>query len=472
MILLPRILEQVTVTADKTGERNLQKIPMAVSVLTEAQLRQREAHTVADLAGLAPGVTVAQNTGFSQLTIRGIGSTAAFIGSDPSSAVYIDGIYIARPAAVLTDFIDLDRIEILRGPQGTLYGHNVVGGALNLTTKVPIDNAAFSARLVLGNFETSRAEVRVSGPIIRNRIMASASVVRATSEGYVRDLDHPANPLGGTDVGAARAVVRMLFSARSELRVRGDYARGNATPFYYAKVLAVKPGFIVDNPPGLHRVRTSMPARGHYLHDGASAQFIWHPTSTTVFTSLSAVRHFDYDIRVDSDATELNLSVVNLHEMHRQLSQELTLTGERRGITWTSGLFAFKDRDRPPVLIELPSAGLTQTLKPAVAGGIVAVFGQAMVPLGSRLGAVVGLRYSHDRKTMDNAGLSMAGDRVVASFQYRDSISVAAWTPKFGLDYQIDERTLTYVSATRGYRSGGFNVTAADARGGFAPEWA
>ena len=467
-----QILEQVTVTADRTGERELQKIPMAVSVLSEAQLTQREVHTVADLAGLTPGLTVSQNTGFSQLTIRGIGSTAAFAGSDPSSAVYIDGVYIARPAAVLTEFLDLDRVEVLRGPQGTLYGHNAVGGALNLATKVPTDDVAFSTRLVVGNFQTSRAEVSASGPLLRGRIMAGASAVRAVSDGSVQDLTHPDRPLGTTDVAAARATVRVLFSHRSELLVRGDYTHGHPTPLYYAKVLVAKPGFTIDNPPDLHEVRTSAAARGRQVHHGASAQFIWRPTPTTVVTSLSALRHFDYDLRVDSDATELNLSVVNLREMHRQLSQEVTLTGERRGITWTSGVFAFKDRDRQPVLIELPSAGLNNTLDPEVEGSVVAAFGQANVPLGSRVGAIVGLRYSHERKTMDNAGGTAAGDHVVASFQYRDTISASAWTPKFGLDYQIDERTLAYVSATRGYKSGGFNSTAAVARGGFAPEWA
>ena len=433
---------------------------MAVSVLSEAQLTQREVHTVADLAGLTPGLTVSQNTGFSQLTIRGIGSTAAFAGSDPSSAVYIDGVYIARPAAVLTEFLDLDRVEVLRGPQGTLYGHNAVGGALNLTTKVPTDDVAFSTRLVVGNFQTLRAEVSASGPLLRGRIMAGASAVRAVSDGSVQDLTHPDRPLGTTDVAAARATVRVLFSHRSELLVRGDYTHGHPTPLYYAKVLVAKPGFTIDNPPDLHEVRTSAAARGRQVHHGASAQFIWRPTPTTVVTSLSALRHFDYDLRVDSDATELNLSVVNLREMHRQLSQEVTLTGERRGITWTSGVFAFKDRDRQPVLIELPSAGLNNTLDPEVEGSVVAAFGQANVPLGSRVGAIVGLRYSHERKTMDNAGGTAAGDRVVASFQYRDTTSAAAWTPKFGLDYQIDERTLAYVSATRGYKSGGFNHTA------------
>ena len=237
-------------------------------------------------------------------------------------------------------------------------------------------------------------------------------------------------------------------------------------------MLVAKPGFTFDNPPDLHEVRTSAAARGRQVHHGASAQFIWRPTPTTVVTSLSALRHFDYDLRADSDATELNLSVVNLREMHRQLSQEVTLTGERRGITWTSGVFAFKDRDWQPILVELPSAGLNNTLNPEVEGSVVAAFGQANVPLGSRVGAIAGLRYSHERKTMDNAGATTAGDRVVSSFQYRDTTSATAWTPKFGLDYQIDERTLAYASATRGYKSSGFNLTARDAQGGFAPEWA
>ena len=472
LILSPEILEHVTVTADKTGERDLQIIPMSVSVLPGAQLTQREVHTVADLAGLTPGFTVSQNTGFSQLTIRGIGSTVAFAGSDPSTAMYIDGVYIARPAAVLSEFLDLDRVEVLRGPQGTLYGQNAVGGALNLTTRVPSNEVAFSTRLVVGNFQTRRAEVTASGPLLRGRIMAGASALRAVSDGSVQDLTHPDRPLDTTDVAAVRATVRMLFSPRSELRVKADYTHGHPTPLYYAKVLVAKPGFTIDNPPDLHQVRTSAAARGRQVHHGVSAQFIWRPTPTTVVTSLSALRHFDYDLRVDSDATELNLSVVNLREMHRQLSQEVTLTGERRAVTWTSGVFAFKDRDRQPVLVELPSAGLNNTLDPEVEGSVVAAFGQTKVALGSRVGAIVGLRYSHERKTIDNAGGTTAGDRVVAPFQYRDTTSAAARTPKFGLDYQLDEHTFAYASATRGYKSGGFNLTARDARGGFAPEWA
>src|SRR4029450_465609 len=143
-----------------------------------------------------------------------------------SSAVYIDGVYIARPAAVLTEFLDLDRVEVLRGPQGTLYGQNAVGGAVNLTTQVPTDDMACSTRLVVGNFQTWRAEVSASGPLLRGRIMAGASAVRAVSDGSVQDLTHPDRPLGTTDVAAARAPGRGLFSGRRGALLGRDYTAG------------------------------------------------------------------------------------------------------------------------------------------------------------------------------------------------------------------------------------------------------
>ena len=323
-----------------------------------------------------------------------------------------------------------------------------------------------SRRGWLSGFQTSRAEVSASGPLLRGRIMAGASAVRAVSDGSVQDLTHPiARWAQPTSRRLERRCACCSATAASCSSGRLHAWASNASVL--AKVLVAKPGFTIDNPPDLHEVRTSAAARGRQVHHGASAQFIWRPTPTTVVTSLSALRHFDYDLRADSDATELNLSVVNLREMHRQLSQEVTLTGERRGITWTSGVFAFKDRDRQPMLVELPSAGLNNTLNPEVEEASSPRSARRM-SLGSRVGAIVGLRYSHESKTMDNAGGTTAGDRVVASFQYRDTTSAAAWTPKFGLDYQIDERTLAYASATRGYKSGGFNLTARDARGGFA----
>jgi iron complex outermembrane receptor protein len=467
-----RIADVVIVTADKTGERELQKVPAALSVLSNQQLAQREAQTVADLAGLVPSVTFAQNTEFAQLTIRGIGSNNIFTGSDPSSAVYLDGVYLARPAGVLSDFLDLARVEILRGPQGTMYGRNVVGGTINLVSKLPTAETAFSARIVLGSFQTARAEVTLSGPIVPGRVLASGAVLRGVSDGFVRDLTDPGRPLGGTDVTAARGTMRVLLSSRSELRLMADFTHRDPLPLFYSKVLAVKPGFTVDNPADLHDVRTSTPADSRTVHDGGSAQFVWRLSPNTVLTSLFAARRLDYALLIDSDITELNLSVANAHEIHRQWSEELTVTSERAGIGWTSGIFLFRDSDRFRSLSEFTASGLTASLRPTVKTESFAAFGQATVGLGSRLSGILGVRYSRDDKTIDNAGGSDIGETVLSSFQYRDASVATAWTPKLGLAFSLDEDTLAYASMTRGFKSGGFNISAPSAGRGFAPEWA
>jgi iron complex outermembrane recepter protein len=467
-----RLADRVMVTADKTGERELQEVPAAVSALSNQQLAQREAHTIADLAGLVPSVTFSQNTGFAQLTIRGIGTNAPFAGSDPSSAVYLDGVYLARPAGVLGDFVDLERVEVLRGPQGTLYGRNVVGGAINLITNLPTNERKLSARIVLGNFQTARAEATLSGPIVPGRIMASVSVLRGVSEGFIKDLDHPAKPLGGTDVTATRGTLRVFFNDRSELRVTGDFTHRDPTPSFYPKVLAVKPGFTVDNPPDLHQVRTSTPSESRSVHYGGSAQFIWKPAASTVLRSLFAARRLDYNVFVDSDSTELNLATSHPHEIHHQISEELTITSELPGFTATGGVFSFTDVDRQPTDVELIAAGVVNRLNPTVDTKSIAAFGQVKVALGSRLSGIIGVRYSRDDKTMDNFGVSEVGHTAVSSFRYLDSIAATAWTPRFGLDFRIADGALAYVSATRGFKSGGFNPSARSASGGFAPEWA
>ena len=105
--------------------------------------------------------------------------------------MYLDGVYLARPAGLLGDFLDLERVEVLRGPQGTLYGRNVVGGAVNLISRSPTDEAEASVRLTAGSAAEVRTDARVSGPLVRGRVMGSATFLRGVRNGFVRDLDHP-----------------------------------------------------------------------------------------------------------------------------------------------------------------------------------------------------------------------------------------------------------------------------------------
>jgi len=171
-------LEQTVVTAAKTGTTNVQSSPLAISASSSTALSRFALRTIDEAAAQTPLVTFTQNTTFGQLSIRGIGTNAVFAGADPSSAMYLDGVYLARPAMAFTDFLDVERIEVVRGPQGTLYGRNALGGAVNLITKAPSNDFEASARITVGNLAERRAEGRLSGPLKRDRVMGSFAFAR------------------------------------------------------------------------------------------------------------------------------------------------------------------------------------------------------------------------------------------------------------------------------------------------------
>jgi iron complex outermembrane recepter protein len=140
-------LAEVVVTASKTGAIDLQKIPVAITAFTADQLNQTLAVNVKDIAPFTPNLKVSQVAANAVLSIRGIGSNNVYAGSDPDVTMQIDDVYIARPSGQFADFLDVDRIEVLRGPQGTLYGRNAVGGTINIVSRQPTDT--FAAQEVL-----------------------------------------------------------------------------------------------------------------------------------------------------------------------------------------------------------------------------------------------------------------------------------------------------------------------------------
>ena len=474
LVLWVHAVERTVVTAARTGEVDIQQTPAAISVLKGEPVGRLQSRNLQDLSGRAPGVTVSQNTGFAQLTIRGIGSTAVFAGTDPSSAVYVDGVYIARPLAVLADFLDLDRIEVLRGPQGTLYGRNAVGGALNIFTRRPTNETEASARVALGSFEAMRAEARASGPIVRDRLLASAAFSRAYREGFVRDLAHPDHPLGGEDSTAARTRLHVALDRRVDLLISGDILHQEPAPLVYAKVLAVKPGFQVSNPPDLHEVRTSTLAKSEYLQYGGAAHLNVRLPHGMTLTSLTAYRRLDNELTVDADITELDLTISNVNEYQHQLSQELTLVQHVSRLTWVGGLFTFDERDRQPTFVPLPSAGRLNTLNPRVEASSRALFGNASLALTPALSMSAGLRYTHETKTIENSGglttLTEPPWTPARVYDYTDTLQHDSWTPRVGLQYELNPRVMTYVSAARGFKSGGFNLSSPVPGRGFAPE--
>jgi iron complex outermembrane receptor protein len=471
------LMETAIVTAARTGERDVQEVPLAISAVAPAGIERLGAQTIEHTPSLAPSVTFSQNTGWGQLTIRGIGANLLFAGSDPSSAMYLDGVYLARPAMVFAQFLDLDRIEVLRGPQGTLYGRNVVGGAVNLIPRPPTNDLQAAARLTAGNFGELRADARLSGPLKRDRVMGAVAFARGVRDGFVRDLEHPDRPLGSDDVTAARGQLQVVFDRRTNLLLSSDVDHQGGVPLTYNKVLAAKPGYQFDNPPDFHDVRSSLVSWGDTLHYGASARLTTALTPATTLVSLTAFRALDSEFYADSDSTELDLIRTYQHERQHQWSEEITISHQQHGLTWVGGVFLFSESDRQFIRSDQPAVPVGVQLEPQVAATSRAAFGQATIGLTSGLSATAGVRYTHEGKDIDNAGGRYALDDPNLAFPetvygYADSIAHSAWTPKIGLEMKLPNAALAYVSATRGFKSGGFNISSRAPGRGYAPEWA
>ena len=306
---------------------------------------------------LAPSVTFSQNTGFGQLTIRGIGANVVFAGADPSSAMYLDGVYLARPAMAFVRFLDLDRIEVLRGPQGTLYGRNAVGGAMNLILRPPTNDFQASARFTAGNFGELRADARVSGPLKRDRVMgsvafarASATVTSATSSIRTIRLAATMSPPHGASCASSSIAGRICCCrATSTTRV--------GTPLTFNKVLAAKPGFQFDNPPDLHDVRSSA-SPGIARCTTARA-----PRLTMALTPVhhpgqpdGVSKRWTTNSSSDADITELDLITTHQHERQHQLSQEITISHQQPRLTWVGGVFLFDESDHQTFWVDQPAA--------------------------------------------------------------------------------------------------------------------
>ncbi|HET7747367.1 MAG TPA: TonB-dependent receptor [Vicinamibacteria bacterium] len=469
--------ETVTVTATRTGATDVQSTPTAITALPARTLGQLGVQTVEGLVGLVPSLAISQHTGLGQVTIRGIGTNLLFAGSDPSSTIHLDGVYLARPAMVFGDFLDLERVEVLRGPQGTLYGRNSLGGTINLVTRQPANALEMTARLTAGNYHKLRAEGAVSGPLAKDKIMASFAFIRGTRRGFVRDLDHPDHALGGEDTWAGRGQVRFVLGTRSELLVSGDYGRFAGIPLTYAKPLVAKPGFSFETPASLWEVRTNHQAAGESTQKGASAKLTVGLNSTTTLSSLTAWRGSDHRFFIDTDGTEQAVRTTDYTDLQHQFSQELTVVQRTTRLTWIGGTYLFTERDRQPVLLTLYALRVQARPFPRVEARAWALFGQATYKVSDRVSLTGGLRYTDERKDFENSGgLYRIGTDVPAVpasvYDYVDHGTHEAWTPRAVIEVQAAPDVFAYVSAARGFKSGGFNPGSSVASGGFRPELA
>jgi iron complex outermembrane receptor protein len=465
-------LQEVVVTAEHR-ETSLQSTPIAITALASETLDRANVETVERLVQLTPSMHYNEVSGESFLTIRSVGGEPnTTVGGDPSVSFNVDGVYIARPTSVSSILFDVDRIEVLRGPQGTLYGRNATGGAINVITKAPnFTEFGGTADVMFGNYDAQRARVAVNLPLVTDRVALRVSGVTDSHHGYEKNLFYPdgSDDLGDLDVRSFRAQLGIRFTDDVDLTLRADTTRrgghGSADqvqgPYGHPALTAPPPfGYGAPPNPDMPHV-TSQDLRSDFnvKETGESGELHWHGLGGVGLTVIAAHRDQDYSFLQDLDTTGAKLTSLLALQHARQDSAEVRLASESSGrLAWQVGAYYFREDGFTDASLGFfaPSGSLLLSADPRldIKSRSKALFGQATYALHDRLNLTGGLRYSWDRKDALQYARTAGFPNVVTP----SSSSWSSPTGKVTLDYTLNPDAFLYGTVSRGYKAGGYSL--------------
>ncbi|KAF1691256.1 TonB-dependent receptor [Pseudoxanthomonas jiangsuensis] len=469
-------LDAITVTARKR-EETLQDVPVAVTAFTAEALDKMGVEDIGDLDTQVPNLTVyAARGSTSTITayIRGIGQADPLWGVDPGVGLYLDDVYIARPQGALLDVFDVERIEVLRGPQGTLYGKNTIGGAIKYVSRGLREETEGFASVTVGSFNRLDAKAAIGGAIggegsgLRGRV-AVASLNR---DGY-GDNTYTGQQVSDKEINAARVQLGAYAGDDFDVQFALDWM-DDQSGVRGAKMLAANP-LAPASPPldDRYDIRSGMKNINDTTMKGGSITVNWRPGEDWALKYVLAKRESDTETNIDFDTTPLPLVDVRAFYSDQQVSNELQANfdagGRSRGVM---GVYWFDGDAGGQVLNYFwnpaLATGLTNPLFGDTQGYVntrsLAVYADWTFDLSERLTLDVGARYTDEDKH------AVALNRFYTSNQYETSWGTAAnfdktvnfknVSPKASLDYQFTADVMGYVSASRGFKSGGYNIRA------------
>jgi iron complex outermembrane receptor protein len=449
-------LTDIVVTATKRGQaQNVQDVPLAVTAFGSDQLESLHARSIASISYSVPNASlesVGTTPGYANFSIRGLGINSSIPSIDPTVGVFVDGVYLGVSAGVLFDTFDLEGVEVLRGPQGLLFGRNVTGGAVVLRTTTPSNTFHVDAKAGLSTGLDKRASISASGPLIDDKLSAKIAVYYDDDDGWFKN-DFDGKKIGKNETLIVRPALRFTPSDTFELilryehgRIRGDGPVATNHGLYPRDSFRVNinyPGFIVsDWDQGIAEVNIDTG-----FGDGK-------------ITNIAAVRALTNDTGADVDASPQT----NLHSRNKieqwQFSDELRYAGTFGRFDVTSGLFYF-DQDINYAESRLLSGGAL-----LVSGGgrqkqdSFGIFTTIDWHLTDQLTFSVGGRYSTESKSVQVRSIGVGGcnlDTMICSYDFRDKKSWNGFTPRVAVQFKPTDKTMAYASFSQGFRSGGYN---------------
>lgn len=487
----PLAVGEIIVTAEKRAT-SLSRTPISVSAISGEGLREQQVNAIPDVTSMVPNLSMGQNGGYSQITIRGIGISNFVPSAESAVAVNVNEVYVSRPIAQIAGLYDVSALEVLRGPQGTLYGRNATAGSINITTTRPGNRISGYANLTLGSFNRVRAEAAFDLPIVDDTVLLRVAGFAETRDGYGKNLV-TGNDIDDKKAQGIRATLELRPASNVTATLIGEYFSeddaGGSLHYFGPAGLTGQPGAL--GIPPLFVLQGGYTAQNSYdIANGFDPVFRLEITALTGIlewdlggvTVKSVTAYREQDARTEStfDGGSILNGFFIAGEPAEQFSQELQVQYDSGPLQLTAGAYLFNENDDYdpgivgfsneslnlgfPDLPQRPAGGLTYF---GAIGGLTevrarALFAQGAFHLTDALSVTAGIRYSHERKQLTQRY------RIDPFLPYDDnappppenvipSKSFEATTPKFGVQYQISPATMVYAIYAKGFKSGGFD---------------
>ncbi len=441
--------DAIIVTAQRRAEV-VQDVPLAITALGGDALEEEGVRDISNLSDLAPSLSITNNGGTPQVFMRGIGSTNTNANGDAAVAVHIDGVYLARANSLNAQFYDLARVEVVRGPQGTLYGRNATAGAINIITNQPRFTFEGAAAVEYGNYNTLVTSGMVNAPV-SDTIAVRAAFQTVRHDGYLRTAEAPGvtgNDRNDQDDVSAR--LQVLFEPTERLRItaRGDFTHlGGAGTALNAYPLPTG-----DPYESTAKLNVS---RNNRIFGGSLE--LNYDFDFATLTYLGGYRELQLDI-TSENLTPGNNRPNYINNRQKSSSHELRLAGDLARLDWVVGAYLFDEKNIDDVDIGLANGTFLTIFQNPIKANSFALFGQATYELTDALRVTAGLRYTEDEKS-NRGGTFITTPQGDVILQIAVNRADADWTStdwKVGLEYDIGPDSLVYAQVATAYKAGGY----------------
>ncbi|MBU1374486.1 MAG: TonB-dependent receptor [Alphaproteobacteria bacterium] len=471
---------ELIVTAQKRAE-NIQAVPAAITAITGAALSERGITQPSDLQFIVPSMQAGRLLGQTSITIRGVGLNQG----SPGVAIHVDGVYQPRPSMGDLTQIDIERVEVLRGPQGTLYGRNANGGVINFVTQAPTDK--FEG-YVLGSY-ASYQDYRLQGVVnlpLGDRLRARLVVDRTDrNEGFVKNVIPGGQDVDKGQTTAARLRVSADLTDKLKLDLAGTVLTASGPTSYFTLYNTPTATAVARNPYlaraivplAPRRISANDPIDDDREYYGGSATLAWDLGDFQLKAISGYSRIADRELR-DDDAINLSAFPTRRIERSRTFTQEVNLSGSMGPLDAVVGAFYMRDHkyemldyDFPLGIFPLPANSDLHFETYRYLSKATAVFGDATFNLSDRARIIGGLRYSRDKQTNTQRNYLQFGNvapRTLTCPLQTNEVTFHSTTPRVGAQYDVSDDSNLYATFSKGFKVGGFNFSACNQQ--FRPE--